>query len=281
MELRVAKRIFNIDNPQDLGEINTTFKKLVKKYHPDKLIDYSTWANERMSEVNEAYEVLLDWFKNKPARTKEQYQETWTKDYYSPPHSKTEHTDNLTPEENRYICTCFSIFLEGLTTYYQYGLQKTVYRSEGIRRFRFRESTRIITRACEDIDKLFRESEKKENTVFTAVSNFMRYTLADISIGKPVFPEQAKYRAQDTLFNSARELFDDAVREIFFPEIVKPHLLGKASTRLYSSYPVFVYFCMTFIHSERGEIGKIMLERHHALTDLLELDKKGIFSLQV
>lgn len=63
-------KVLGVSEDAELGEIKKAYRKLAKEHHPDKLEsqgmpeDYMAYANERISEINEAYEYLK---KNKSA----------------------------------------------------------------------------------------------------------------------------------------------------------------------------------------------------------------------
>lgn len=53
-------RILNISQDASLDEIKKAYRKLAKKYHPDNYTGSEKEASDHMSEINEAYDVLMD-----------------------------------------------------------------------------------------------------------------------------------------------------------------------------------------------------------------------------
>lgn len=59
-------KVLGVDKDADMSEIKKAYRKLAKEYHPDKLAsesmpkDYEEYANQRIIEINEAYEYLKD-----------------------------------------------------------------------------------------------------------------------------------------------------------------------------------------------------------------------------
>ena len=57
-------KILGVDKSADMTEIKKAYRKLAKEYHPDKMAqdgmpeEYTTFANQRISEINEAYEFM-------------------------------------------------------------------------------------------------------------------------------------------------------------------------------------------------------------------------------
>lgn len=52
--------ILGIKNTATNDEIKTAYKKLVKKYHPDVYVGDKAFAEKKIKEINEAYDVLSD-----------------------------------------------------------------------------------------------------------------------------------------------------------------------------------------------------------------------------
>ncbi len=66
MKLERAYEILNITSESTEEEIKLSYKKLIKKYHPDFYQNnpLANLAEEKLKEVNEAYEVLIKHLKN-------------------------------------------------------------------------------------------------------------------------------------------------------------------------------------------------------------------------
>ena len=126
MELRRALAMFRLDGRVPMEELNSSFRDLVKKYHPDKVRDYPEWAHERMAEINNAYETLAAWLTS-PAETRppEDVDER-ARETPMPPESDQEPPHRDTPAFTETAAArfypVFNSFLNGLGLYYQYGL---------------------------------------------------------------------------------------------------------------------------------------------------------------
>ena len=119
-------------------------------------------------------------------------------------------------------------------------------------------------------------SKMKRHPVFLAASRFSRLTAAEIELGEPEYKERMKYRKFDDRFRLARRSFDDAVKEIFFPELIPKHLTGRAVSGIYACYTSFVLYLTVFTEGERRNAAILMTARYDALMDLLELRNNGI-----
>ncbi len=270
MEIRRALTMFRLQKRVPIEELNSIFRELVKKYHPDKMREHPEWAHERMAEINDAYETLAVWISKPPPRDKvvpvyepESQEEDVYRNEIRPLPAKTE----------KLFIPVFNLFLDGLGIYYQYGLEKPVYRGEGVRRFRYREAFRTVKKARDDFEKLTAEMP---HPIVTAVSRFARLTAAEMEVGEPVFEDMMTYRRFDDRLRIARRSFDDAVKEIFFPELIPAHLKGRAVSGLYACYSAFVIFMLTFTKGDRRNIGILMTARYDALMDLIEFRNNGI-----
>lgn len=67
MELEKAYRVLKVEKSAILEEIKNSYRELAKKYHPDLYQNnpLAYLAEEKLKEVNEAYEVLEDYLENK------------------------------------------------------------------------------------------------------------------------------------------------------------------------------------------------------------------------
>ena len=139
MELERALKLLKLTPDCTLQKLNESFRKLAKIYHPDSNLGREEWAHRNMTELNLAYEALLNFIttpkqglgdvqreKERPARST--YQVLFTRS--------------------------MNTVLDALYTYYQYGLENVRLRYEGVRRFRFRDSLRDIQDGIQGLDRL-------------------------------------------------------------------------------------------------------------------------------
>ena len=57
--------VLNITNKATAKEIKNAYRKLAKKYHPDTYEGKKEFAESKMKEINEAYDILSDEAKRK------------------------------------------------------------------------------------------------------------------------------------------------------------------------------------------------------------------------
>ena len=67
MTIEEAYKVLNVNQNSSEEEIKLAYKKLSKKYHPDLYQDnpLTDLAEEKLKGINEAYEILTGYFKNK------------------------------------------------------------------------------------------------------------------------------------------------------------------------------------------------------------------------
>ncbi len=63
MDILESYKILGVSTTADMDEINSAFKKLAKKFHPDANPDKLDWAHKRMSDLNMAYQVVVEYKK--------------------------------------------------------------------------------------------------------------------------------------------------------------------------------------------------------------------------
>lgn len=272
MELRRALAMFRLAGRVPMEELNSSFRDLVKKYHPDKVRDYPEWAHERMAEINDAYETLAAWLAESPGVDEQPGETREQPDFEREIHRRE--TPAFTDRAAARFYPLFNAFLDGLGLYYQYGLEKTAYRKEGVRRFRYREAIRSAEKYRDGLEQL---AEKVKHPAVQSAARFSRLMAADMIIGDPVFPPgPAAWSNFDRRIRSARRKFDSAVRDILFPELMPSHRKGQTTALLYSSYTEFILYVTVFTEGERRKTGILQAARYDAFMDLLELRNEGI-----
>ncbi|MCK5249902.1 MAG: DnaJ domain-containing protein [Spirochaetaceae bacterium] len=281
MELRRALTMFRLRGQVPMEDLNSSFRELVKKYHPDKVREYPEWAHERMAEINDAYETLAAWLAKPQFQAKKEdgIEETYRSE------NDMDHREDpvegifrkipppLSAGEEKSFYPIFNRFLDGLGIYFQYGLDNPVYRGEGVRRFRFREASRNVKKARDDLEKI---SKKNLHPLIKAAARFARLTVAEMDLGEPVFQDRMTFRRFDDRLRSARRSFDDAIKEILFPELIPKHLRGRATAGMYVCYTAFVLYLTVFTEGDRRNVGILMTARYDAFMDLVEMRNDGI-----
>lgn len=278
MEVRRAMALFRIKGRIPMEELNIAFRNLVKKYHPDKVRDYPEWAHERMAEINDAYESLASWIATPPKQPQKKqgpsYQETEAEENNNFDHTeKTDDIPRMDKQSGEDFHSAYSLFLDGLGLYYQYGLNNPSYRTEGVRRFRYREALRTAKKGHDILEK---RASDTNHPVINAVARFSRLSIADMDLGFLSSPEtKQRLKRLDDRFAAARKMFDEAIKVFLFPELVPNHLHTKVRAGLYSCYSEFVIYLTMFHEGERRKAAILATARYDAFMDLLEMKNAG------
>lgn len=132
-----AKEMFKLTKNFSVEDLNSAFRNLVKIYHPDKNIENQEWSHSKMLEINSAFELLWEYrSENK----------TEVNPYDSTLFENTESNLKANSFEES-LSLSIHFFLNGITLYYEYGLENPRLRKESIRRFRYREARKWMEKS--------------------------------------------------------------------------------------------------------------------------------------
>jgi curved DNA-binding protein CbpA len=109
------KKLFNVEGPLDLKQLKTTYRTLVKEWHPDKFLEgdeKAKEAEEKSTKIIDGYHFLVSIAPETTAANLEEYTKTVTQSGIGDFHYK-----NLVLEIS---------FLDG-NTYEYFGVSKNVY----------------------------------------------------------------------------------------------------------------------------------------------------------
>lgn len=205
MELERALKLLKLTPNCTVQRLNESFRKLAKIYHPDSNRGREEWAHRTMTELNLAYELVLDFITTPKGGIEDQ----------KPVSAKKQSA--RTRYQILFIRSMNKV-LDGIYTYYQYGLENVRLRYEGVRRFRFRDSVRDLQDGIDDLERL-RELPKTGGAagrlqLFTDFSKaFLQNVLIDnytAPQGEPV--ELIAYRH----FRNGSSHLDYAIKDALF-----------------------------------------------------------------
>lgn len=200
MELTRAFKILKLTSSCTLDNLNNSFRRLAKVYHPDSNRGRESWANRVMTELNLAYETVLDYFTSEGKKV-----ETG-----GAPPRKVDFQIRLSRAINK--------VLDGIFTYYQYGLNSVPLRHEGVRRFRFRDALRSMQDGIRQLEELricaLTDSDSVKLAVFTDFSKaFFQNMLIEAWHAPSADPiEERAYRH----YHSGSMLLDYAIMDALF-----------------------------------------------------------------
>ncbi len=194
MDIYESYRILGVSSSAEIEEINRAFKLLAKKFHPDANPDNLDWAHRKMSDINMAYQMVIDFKKNPGATSsktgptlseylknlfkkggffsgtdfnkfththKNEDQKKQKTSYYEnhPSYEElkraAEKRQNVISEVSRAFKLKKDFIDEAMFVYYQYKLFKRGLRTEGVGRLKFGDVRRNIKKGLIEIEKIY------------------------------------------------------------------------------------------------------------------------------
>ncbi len=177
--------IFRLKENYSKEDLQKSYKKLVKKYHPDSNPKNQDWSHKKMTEINLAYEICCKHLESK-TKINQEFPENRPKkedinkksgdyDKFSTINERQKSRNlNISSELYSKMTNVSTIFIRGAEKYFEYGLEKRKMRYEGVRRFRYRESLRDFNQSMEKSFEL-EEFCRQEYDRF-ALNLFIRFT---------------------------------------------------------------------------------------------------------
>ncbi|KPJ86249.1 MAG: hypothetical protein AMS17_13310 [Spirochaetes bacterium DG_61] len=223
MDIEQALEFLGLSISTTTEDLNSTFRKLAKKYHPDFNQGKEKWAHGKMTQLNIAYETALKYFTSPGEVT-----ETAKKTYDIP----------FSARFNQAV----QVVLGAILLYYQYGLENVHLRKEGSRRFRYRESLRQIERGITRLEVLkpsaLLDTQQKKLELFV---NFSRAFLQNMLIEKYFVPSgiEIEHRAYRH-YAEGCSMLDYAIKDAFFGDRLIRIRSGSFYQKISLSYEEFL-----------------------------------------
>lgn len=214
MDLEQALRVFGIDRSSNISDLNVSFRRLVKKYHPDYNAERADWSHAQMIKLNQAYQLaraaLLSTAKprgpgeHNRERLREKLQQRYRR------------VNEVFAEE-------YEAVEEAVFDYYQHGLHNLHLRKEGNRSLRFRSVYRRLSKSVPRLDRLAEAcvTQTQYDTI-SAFRNFGRSFLDNAQLDRVYLTssDRATARAYQH-YNHGAELLDTAIKEHFFSKLLR------------------------------------------------------------
>lgn len=237
-----------------VADLNASYRRLAKKYHPDFNRGRETWAHAMMTDLNLAYEAALE--------------------HFSSPIRGVRASGKPGPRRGAYrveFKEAIDRVLKALYTYYQYGLENIHLRGEGVRRLRFRECVNGLKSGIdllEAVKAAAEEAEEGENLdVFTDFAKaFFQNALLD-RFHTPTSDrlETNAYRH----FRDGSESLDYAVKDVFFGDLLIPVRKGSFYRKIAEGYESFLLVLSNYAESSWTAEAMIKLYLLQTLTRVI------------
>lgn len=205
MDLVWAQQIFRIESHNFSKDmVDKSFKNLVKKYHPDRNQQCEEWCHERMTEINDAYEILGDTL-------------THRGNYKPPPPHATQEPPpkqrSSKKQESSFFKKATSLYFEGVHIYYDYGLVKRTIRQEGVWKYHYRKSVKMMEKSLDEMEKRF-----EDNVRWNVFLKFGTYFLEDIQSFEPNFPSSIRGNKIHLSYTEAVSIMEKSLTGYFGSE---------------------------------------------------------------
>lgn len=260
MTLNTAYRILRLSSNATHAQLVTAYRRLVKRYHPDYNANRREWSHDAMTRINQAYE-LVTIHMGAPRRHGAASGTTTASSAPEDPRSDTEpgsdgsrpagrqpfsedYADSFAaePAEDPAFVALFheaaDAVLDGIYTYYQYGLQNVYLRHEGVRRFRYRTALKRVRDGLGQLKQIEQlQVSETRRARFAAFKEFAVAFLHSMLIDKYHHPGDGKnetgaYRH----YRNGSESLDSVICDELFDELSTLHRRTSVAGNLKISY---------------------------------------------
>ncbi|WP_171832089.1 J domain-containing protein [Oceanispirochaeta sp. M1] len=277
--------IFKLKTDFSKEDLQKSYKKLVKKYHPDSNPKNQEWSHNKMTEINLAYEACCSYLESnneinqenpnyQPA--KEQNKDTNEQNLKA--HKKKQQNSKInqeiTPDLYKRILNISNIYTEASEIFFEYGLEKRKLRYEGVRRFRYRESLRIFDDAVNKTTELDQYCKTEYDQY--AVNLFLRFTgnlFHYIQLDERHIPDHP-------LLNRHWDLMEEymlySIKDYLVPHLVHNFRKMSANTSFTQCWNQLIYLQTRFPALDEDKTFKIC----HNLADSLREIRREEYEMQ-
>jgi len=203
-----ALRLFHIGRTASLKDLNTAYRSLVRKYHPDYNPDRTSWAHESMVKINAAYDAALEYLASLQFET------------------INRHLDGKIKEHDRFLEVFAAIansVLEGIYIYYQYGLENPFAREHGVPRFRYRLALKKVSAGIDQLQRLGSPNPVDSETL----DIFCTFAIAFLQCMRMGRTQDPSGERNETIayrhYRNASQHLDSAIRKLLFGTELTSH----------------------------------------------------------
>ncbi|MFW6139117.1 MAG: DnaJ domain-containing protein [Spirochaetota bacterium] len=232
MEIQDALHLLELDHNYTLKDLNLSFRRLAKRYHPDSNRGKESWAHRMMTQLNQAYEMAALHLTSSARQARISVQEKYRRVFQGRFNQAMNH------------------ILQGIYTYYQYGLENVHLRKEGIRRIRYRDSLKHLCRGIEEMESL-RHGASTENQIknLDTFTEFSKAFYRNMLIQKSHRPGSTyENKAYPHYYHASLDL-DYAIKDVFFGDMLIQVRNGSFYQRLRQSHQQYMMVISKYYQS--------------------------------
>ncbi|MFP4508650.1 MAG: J domain-containing protein [Spirochaetaceae bacterium] len=222
MDVKTAFRIFRLQGDSSETDLSESYRRLVKRFHPDNNPGKEEWAHSRMIIINNAFELARS-----SLGTSKATRGTATAGTTSNNHRRREPRVQPVLE----IHDIEDHLLDGVYRYYQYGLENTHLRTQGSFRTHYRKALRTVEQAVSSLEeRITRARGRNDIRRAVTVLEFAGCFLECMQLDRHFAPNaNARHVRAYRKYRNAAELLDAYIRSTLFPELnssTRPALVG-------------------------------------------------------
>lgn len=267
MKLEDALTLFKISENSSQQDLVSAYRRLVKRYHPDYNGNRLDWAHRRMTQINEAYSLACAYLDGGTAQGRTA--------------APGPETGPAAPDRRdlALLRRALSEVLDGVYTYYQYGLQNVHRRGEGVARLRYRKALRHMKGGIgglEDYTRARGPTLRRPDDIRT-LGSFARSFLQNMLIEKYYVPSPSTVeRKAYGHFQTGSEHLDRVIQWQLFNETLLPGAGRAQAGSLYICNREFLTVLANY--TESTWVPEAMIKLHLADT-FADSSTAGCFTL--
>lgn len=213
MELETALRLLDLPRDPTRQQLQTAYRRLVKRYHPDANPRRPQWAHTMMTRVHAAYIVASDHVSGPASARSESAPNT----DFGAVEREVQRLRQQTSRHAEIIRGREAEAKDVLHYYYAHGLEQIHLRTQGSQHLRYRRAMRRLAAVATLLRKECPKSGPLRDRA-TALMEFVNAFYASArapGTGPTVGEEYAAYRH----FARGADLLDGAIRSTLFPDL--------------------------------------------------------------
>jgi hypothetical protein len=211
MDVKTAFRIFRLQGNASETDLSDSYRRLVKRFHPDNNPGKEDWAHSRMIIINNAFELARGSLGASKTKQTTATAES-PRNQRRPERRAKPVLDIHDIEEN---------LLDGVYRYYQYGLENMHLRTQGSFRTHYRKALRSVEQAVSALEQRITKARASHDIrTAVAVLEFAGCFLECMQLERHFTPNaNSRHVRAYRKYRNAVELLDAYIRSTLFPEL--------------------------------------------------------------
>lgn len=261
MELSAVLKFFHLEQSSTIADLRESYAQYEERYHPRNNRGREDWARQMMAKLDEAYDLADRYLRRREVQA-----------FYNRVFGET-----VDEQSKRYAF--FNAFheavdqtLQGIYTYYQFGLENVHLRHEGSRGMKYRLAIRNVEESLRRLKEIHQYAAGPADKLNT--ETFFNFALAfheNMQIDRRDRPTGSSAEAKAYKhYHQGSIMLDDAIKEVFFVEFQRGPRTASTSDRLALCTNEFIVVIAEFTHTSWITQTVIKVHLIDVMTKLLE-----------